>query len=213
MSYGPPTAAPTAAARPRPGTVTAAGMLLYGLAGLTVISILVSLALFSTITNAAQDAYAGLPNASTVTDAIKIGAVVGVVLDVVIVVLLVLLAAFNLRGNNGMRITTWVVTGLGVLCFGCGAISGGLQGRFSVSGSGNVSSQQLNAAAQRMQDALPGWYHGESMALSVLSLLICAAVIILLAMPASNQFFRKAEPEFVPYPVYPQVPPPPPPAG
>ena len=38
----------------------------------------------------------------------------------------------------------------------------------------------------------------------MLGLILAATVIILLALPASNQFFRKPEPEFVPYPQYPQ---------
>ncbi len=206
MSYGvPPVATP--APRPRPSTVTTAGMLLYGLAGLTFISLIISAATFSKLTNAATDAYAGVPNGDTIASAAKIGGIVGFVLDVIVIVLLVLLALFNMRGSNGMRITTWVIAGLGVLCYGCGAIGGGLSGSFSSrSSSGDATQQQLNDAADKLRDALPGWLTPVQITASVLSLILAATVIILLALPASNQFFRKQEPEFVPYPQYPQYP-------
>jgi preprotein translocase subunit YajC len=203
MSYGViPEATP--APRQRPSTVTVAGMLLYGIAGLTVISAIVSVATFSKTMDAAKEAYANISNGDTVITFARIGGIIGIIFSLLIAALFVVLAAGNLRGKNGLRITTWVIAGLGVICYGCGVASGGLQTRFTSGGStGDANAQQLRDAAQKMQDSIPAWTHAWSVTAAVLGLIASATVIILLALPSSNQFFRKPEPEFTPYPLYP----------
>jgi hypothetical protein len=208
MSYGvPPIAAPTP--RPRPNTVTVAGMLLYGLAGLTVINAIISIATLSTTLDAAKDAYSGVANGDAAITAARIAGIAGIVIALIFAALWVVLAVGNLRGRNGLRITTFVIAGLAVLCYGCSSASAGFQNRLTDAN----TDEQLKAAAQKMQDSIPSWITAWSITVAVVSLLASATVIILLALPASNQFFRKQEPEFVPYPQYPQYPQMPPAQG
>src|SRR6185436_7231411 len=60
----------------------------------------------------------------------------------------------------------------------------------------------------RLNDALPSWYQPVTMTVTVIILIAILATIILLALPASNAFFRKQpaaqgwDPS-VPYPTYP----------
>jgi hypothetical protein len=183
-------------------------MLLYGLAGLTVISAIVGIATYGSSMDAAKDAYAGVAHGDTVVSISRFVGIAAIVAGLLFAALWVVLAAGNLRGKNGLRITTWVFAGLGVLCYGCGAGGSGLSGRFSnSSGSGDANAQQMQDAAQKMQDAIPAWSHAYSIVSTVIGLIACITVIILLALPVSNAYFRKSEPEFVPYPLYPPAPP------
>ncbi|HEY2792770.1 MAG TPA: hypothetical protein VGJ28_10455, partial [Micromonosporaceae bacterium] len=103
MSYAMP-----AAPRQRPGVVTAAGYLLFGVAALVLVSIIVSASTYSKEVTQLKVLYADDPNLHNLLSAAKIGLVGGILVDVIAVALLVMLGIFNLRGSNGMRITTWV---------------------------------------------------------------------------------------------------------
>jgi hypothetical protein len=69
---------------------------------------------------------------------------------------------------------------------------------------------------ERIREALPGWLTPASTVVSVVAVVALIAVIILLALPASNDFFRKEQDVWVP-PTWPSEggypPPPPPPTG
>lgn len=205
MSYGvnPPAVAP----RQRPGVVTAAAYILYGLAALSIFTMIISLSQLGHTVNVAKDAYSGIANGDAVVTILKVATVGGAVIYVILAALFVILGVFDSRGRQAMRITTWVITGLAVLCYGCGLGAGGLQGRFNGAGSTTAETQQLRDAAQRVQDAIPSWVHATTTLFSVLGLIGSAAVIILLAVPAANEYFRKPEPEMVNFAQYPPFPP------
>lgn len=106
-----------------------------------------------------------------------------------------ILGVFNLKGKNGSRVTTWVLAGLGLLCGVCGSISGvagSLAGGGTTGGSsGDPGLDEINEAAIRVADSMPGWYNAVILTVAVLNVLLYLAIVIMLAVPASNDFFRK----------------------
>jgi hypothetical protein len=188
-----------AAPKARPATVTIAGYSMYAVAVLLAVNAVISLTTIGRAITFAQDTYGDTGQSSDAATAVKIAIGLIIVIDVVMILLALILGLFVLRGNNGMRITTWVIAGLGVLCLGCSA-AGGTTGSFSNSADNGVS---INA-----RDVVPGWARSSETILYVLSVLLLIAVIILLALPASNAFFRKT-PQMVAFPGYvPGFPPP-----
>jgi hypothetical protein len=182
--------------------VTAAGYLLYALAALQLLLTIVSLSTASHAIDTIDDIYArdGISNGDTVA---KASIYVSAVVEVLIVALFVILAVFVLRGKNAMRITTWVVAGLGVLCTLCGVAGNGVATTMSNQQNG-VSNQDTAA----LKDAVPGWARGTTLTVDVLVLVALIAVIILLTLSASNAYFRKPAPTMmVGYPAYPGYPP------
>ncbi|HEY1489255.1 MAG TPA: hypothetical protein VGF84_24330 [Micromonosporaceae bacterium] len=193
------------APRQRPSAVTAAGYLLYLVAGLLVVNIIVSLTTISNALDFIRRTYAADPNQHTILTAAKIGIGFGIAVDIILVALVVVLAVFDLRGRNGMRITTWVIAGLGVLCLGCGAF-GNVTGSALKQNTGTGQTVTVD-----VKNVIPSWAKDASMAIDIISTLALIAVIILLALPASNAFFKKP-PQMVAYqggwaqPGYPPVP-------
>jgi hypothetical protein len=101
-----------------------------------------------------------------------------------------ILAIYVGRGKNPARIVTWVLTGLSVCCGGIGLVTSATGTSFGGGSSANGAPSQ--AEIQRaINEALPSWYHGVTLTLGVIGLLIALAVLILLMLPASNEFFRK----------------------
>ncbi len=204
MSYSQPVAEP----RKRPGVVTAAAYLMILTAVLVVVSTVVNLSLLGTTIDATKKAYAGMPNldqVASISQAVAIGASVFYLL---IAAGYVLLAMFNLRGSNASRIVTWVLAGIGVLCFGCG-LAQQSTGGFNSMGTGNVNGVDVKAAAQQVADALPSWAAPLLTTIAIVNLIAVIAVIVLLALPAANEFFRKRpEDVIVNDPAFPQYPPP-----
>jgi hypothetical protein len=196
--------------RTRPSIVTVASYLLFLVAVLEVINAILVFATLSTITDAVKSAYA-----DTSLDPDSASSVVGVVYGVGAAINLVLAAGFavlgifNGRGKNPSRIVTWVVGGIALCCVGAGlggnALTGSLEDR---STAGAPSQAEIQA---KLHDALPSWYEPITMTVTVIILLAILATIILLALPASNAYFRKqpAAPGWDPamqYPGYPQTP-------
>jgi hypothetical protein len=102
-----------------------------------------------------------------------------IVVALVVSALFLVMGIFVLRGRRGMRITAWAVTGLGVLCSGVGLAGGGLTG--SAAGADGTTTVDL-----------PGWLVTAQHALSVVDVLAFVAIIVLLALPVSHPYFRKA---------------------
>jgi len=196
VSYYTPVAAP--APRQRPSVVTAASYLLYVVAALVVVSGIATLTTYHAVLNAVQADDATSVDISTLQTAAKVGLILGIILNLIEAGVFVMLGIFVARGNNGMRITTWVIAGLGVLCFGCGAVGSGIS-------SSIANSEQSNGVtAVRIQDAMPGWARGLSVTVSVLCTLLAIAIIVLLTLGPSNAYFRSQQVAYVPaYPGYP----------
>jgi xanthine/uracil permease len=186
MAY--PESTGPAAPATRPSTVTAAVYLLYLGAAIAVLSALMSFALMSNFRTALREAYEGTSLESQ-ADAGLFGVIGAAVISLVIGAVLVLLAVFNGKGKNWARITTWVVGGIYLCCIGIGLAFSGLAG--NMGGGDNNQGPTPEQVNEAMERNLPGWYQSLSTPLTVVSLLAVLGTIILLALPASNAFFRK----------------------
>lgn len=203
MSYTIPPAA--GAPRVRPGVVTAASYLLYFVAALQVIGAAVALSSLGAVQEGTRAAYQDFPALRDSADAIAaVGVGVGVVFALLFAAGFATLGILDGKGKNPARIVTWVVAGIGICCFGAGAAGRAVNSAFA--GMGGDPEGPDPAEVQRTVDAaLPSWYYPATTTINVLALLSVIAVIILLALPASNAYFRRPEPTW-PQPPYPQPP-------
>ncbi|MEV4623363.1 hypothetical protein AB0J74_32220 [Asanoa sp. NPDC049573] len=188
-----------------PGTVRISSYLLYATAALQLISLVITLATLSDVRAAYTEAYAGTTMADT-SDTIAVAVTVGGGIFALIVAIgLVVLGFLNLRGKNAARIVTWVVGGLFVLCCGIGSL-------FRAAGSAmNIDSgtDAPNAAdvQAKIDAAMPSWYGAVSTMLLIIPILLVLGTLILLALPASNAWFKpKAATWEPPTPGYPVMP-------
>ncbi len=128
MSYQTPV--PVTGPRARPGTVNAAGYLLYMAAALYLVNVIIGLATASKSLAAAKDVLTQTQQQTANIDVdtlVKVTVYAGIGINVVVLVAFVLMGMFVLRGSNGWRITTFVVGGLAVLCSFCGLAGSGLR--------------------------------------------------------------------------------------
>jgi hypothetical protein len=193
--------------RTRPSTVTISSYLLYLVAGVQLVTAVLLLTVLGTMTDVYREAYAGTSEEGLETIVLG-GNIVTVVITVLISVGLVLLALFNNRGRNGSRITTWVIGGLSLCCGGLGVAGSALTSSMNLE-SGGGTGPSATEVERRLSDALPSWYNPISITLSVIALVAMLVALILLALPASNAFFRKPAGHFdpsIPYPAYPGQP-------
>jgi hypothetical protein len=214
---------PAPAERARPTTVTVSSYLLFVVAAIQLISAIVGLSQVGTTARVLKDAYAGTAAAGAESVAAAIG-VGSAVFAILFAAGLSILAIFNNRGRQGSRVTTWVIGGLALCCNGFSVLGNAATRSMSLDSGGTTGPS--SAEIQRQLDAaLPGWYGAATVTLAVLALLCLLAAIVLLALPASNAFFRKLPAGFAtygpgyavpsPYPQPPYGGPPPgyPPAG
>ncbi|WP_329105412.1 hypothetical protein OG792_32550 [Micromonospora sp. NBC_01699] len=202
----------SAAARPRPSTVTVAGYLLYLAAALQLIGALIALPFIGTINDVYEEAYAG----SDLAGAGAVGSVTviaGAVIGLIVAIGLVVLALLNNRGKNPARIVTWVLGGL-FLCCSIAALSLSAAGSALSPSSGDANLPDEAEVQRMLDDRLPGWYTPVTTLVSVLTVIAVLVALILLALPPSNEFFRKPQPVWQPpvpgsaYPGFPQAMPP-----
>jgi hypothetical protein len=187
------------APRTRPTAVTVSSYLLYVTAAVSLISAVLSLSQLGTITDVYRDAYAGTSGEGA--EALIVAtSVIGVVFNILFAAGLAILAVFNNRGRQGARITTWVVGGISLCCSGIGVAGTALTSSMNFDTGNGPSATQVE---QRLADALPSWYTPTTVVLSVVSLLSILGAIILLALPASNAYFRPAQPAWDPSMPYP----------
>jgi hypothetical protein len=199
---------PTYPAAPaRPGSVTISSYLLYLYAALGLIGVAVNLSQIGTMSDVYREAYEGTDAEGF--EAFYTGSsVVVAVISLLFAAAFVVLAIFNNRGKNPSRIVTWVLGGISLCCGGVGLAGSALGSSFGAPSDSDLPS--ASEIQQRLDDALPGWYMPVSVILTVLGLLVLLGAIILLALPASNAFFRRQpagwEPP-VPGSAYPGYPP------
>ncbi|GAA1788139.1 hypothetical protein GCM10009682_07770 [Luedemannella flava] len=196
--------------KPRPTVVTAAVGLLYATAGILLVLAVAGISISGSMKAAYEEAYRGTDAASS-SDVVAIASTWGTaVVYILFAVGLAVLAMFVGRGKQPARITTWVVTGLVALCCGCGGILG------AASGSAMDSLTQNMEAAPGQPDPtkvtkiieahMPSWYTPVTTVLVIIMTLTSIAVIILLALPAANPFFRKEPEVWVPPTTWPPAP-------
>jgi hypothetical protein len=202
MAYASPPAAP----RTRPATVTAACYLLYLYAALQVLGVLVLLSIFSDYRKAFEDAYRGTSVENQADTIATVGLVSTVAVALIFGTGLVVLAIIDGKGRNVARIITWVVGGLALCCAGFGLIGNAAGSSMNFGNNrGGPSATDISTAFK--QD-LPSWFTPVTTASAALELIALLLAVVLLALPASNQFFRKQPPAQVWEPPLPPVPPP-----
>jgi hypothetical protein len=157
---------------PRPTTVTAAAAALVGEAVLLLIGALVSVVTADTIQQATDD-YLEAQNLTSGGN-VTASRVFGIAFGLVFAAAFIGLALGVLRGSNVARIITWVVCGLALCCVGVSTISSILL----------------------ISDYLPGGYLAYTYIFTALELIGFIAAIVLLALPASNVYFRKPKQGF-----------------
>lgn len=183
----------------RPAPVTAAAFAQFAILALALISSIMSVVVTLDIAKQLEEqlAASGAIDQATVDTMISLVQVFTFVITgiaLVFAVIVAVLGIFNLRGKNGARVTTWVFAGLGLLCGMCSVASAPFSTDTNPAMSGNTdaTTQALNDAMSQI--AIPGWYASTGIVLNVISLLLYLAIIILLLLPKSNEFFRKPVP-------------------
>jgi hypothetical protein len=120
--------------------------------------------------------------------------VVGIVITVALAAGLAVLGALVAKGRQQARIATWLVAGLLVLCNGCvlvgPAATGLLAGRLP---HGTSTTTTVNTS-----DPYPAWVDVWNTGSGPLETLALILAIILLAVPAANDYFRKEQQLWIP---------------
>jgi len=199
------------ATRPgRPTVVTAAVACLFVLAGVQLISAIVTVISYGPMLDAARDYAGGTTEGDTIVATLQIGRYGGLAIASLFAIGYTVLGIFTSRVKNPARIVAWVVLGIGLCCNAGSLASTAFSGVLGAGGNANSNSSiDPDELQRRMEDALPGWANAASYVLLAVSLLAALAAIILLALPAANEFFRKVEPVWeppVPGAVYPAGP-------
>jgi hypothetical protein len=215
VSYATDPIASGGAGRVRPATVTISSYLLYLIAGLQVLGTIVALSVAGDYRQVIEDAYADVDGGEAIASITSIGLIGGAVFGLLVGAGLAVLAIFNNKGKNGSRITTWVVGGIFLCCGGFGLISQAASGSMNFGSQPDPDAPTPEELNRLISDALPSWYMPVSILLSVVGLLALLSALILLALPPSNEFFRKPQTEWQPpaggqpgYVAYPAYPPP-----
>ncbi|MGN9908150.1 hypothetical protein ACTMTJ_11450 [Phytohabitans sp. LJ34] len=178
--------------RPRPATVTAAAaiMIFMGAAGL--VNAVVGLAAIGGVVDRFREAAQATGASDSDIDGLAglaWGTVIaGAVLAVLFGGLLIALGVGNLRGRNGARIATWIVSGLGLFCGCCGLLAVVSQSALTWNVSTDSRTEDLT---QALTDAYPGWWIGLNGVVSAGQALGYLVVALLLALPASHPYFRR----------------------
>lgn len=185
--------------RPRPAVVTAAAALMLLVTFLSVVSAILSLLVADDIRDAVITELDNQGVDQVVVDSMSgiftIVTVVSLGFAGLIAATLAVLSIFVLRGANPARITTWVVSGLFLLCGIC-QLAFQATGQYTASGEDmEVDAEAINRAAEL---ATPGWYTPLQISIIGLELVSFVAIIVLLALPAANAFFAKPVPQWHP---------------
>jgi hypothetical protein len=185
--------APTPAPRVRPGTVTVAVILLYVAAVLEVVNVIIAIATYGDFKDAYAKAYAGTSLEGQAGSA-TITVIASVVIGLILAVIFVVLAILDGRGNRVGRLLTWIFGGIALCCLGSSFALGAFgKSAYDNSRKTNPDLPSYDQLQQDIRDALPSWYTPVTTILGILVLAAIIVAIILLALPASHPYFRKAE--------------------
>ncbi|THV33487.1 hypothetical protein [Glycomyces buryatensis] len=186
---------------PRPGSVTVAVWLQILLAVALVVSAIVG-AVYGADAEAAFEAELasqGLEIADLPDDSQNdFGGGAGMYTTLVVALGLLTLGLLNGAGKRPARIITWVIQPLVLVCGGfafAGQLFLGpfLQWTFDNSGEENLEALDAGALVDAAFAAFPAWSVAVDWAVVLLATLGSLLVIILLAVPSANAFFRKPE--------------------
>ena len=176
----------------RPTVVTAACAIMFGIAAVNLCStvlkmVAIELARGDALANPNEAAVH--PHHDEVTSSIfALGAVFTAGCGLFVTLGYATLAYFNLRGNNGVRIATWVVSG----------VLGLFELREILTSAAHVVVRgEPEQLTESVEEAMP-WFAAVLVAVPVLTLFGYIAVVVLLALPAANAYFRPARPQWQP---------------
>jgi hypothetical protein len=154
-----------------PTTVRFASALLYGVAGLCLLSAVVELVFVNTDLSVYRDAYTGDTGSG-------FRSLVSATLDIFFAGGAAVLAVLNGQGRRNARVTTYVLGGIFLLCGGLGTLSDPFHGPSRSAGGG---------AFQRVMPAAYGFGTGAIDALTAVAVL---TALVLLAVPPSSHYFE-----------------------
>jgi hypothetical protein len=213
VSYATDPIAPGGSRPARPSSVTISSYLLYLVAGIQIIGTIIALVVAGDYQRVVKDAYADVDGGDAIASITSATLIGGAIFSLLVGIGLAVLAIFNNRGKNAARITTWVVGGIFLCCGGFGLISQAASGSMNFGGPTDPDAPSPEELQELLADALPSWYGAVTILLSVIGLLALLGALILLALPPSNEFFRKPQTEWQPpagqpgYMAYPAYPP------
>ncbi|GIF53877.1 hypothetical protein Afe04nite_84160 [Asanoa ferruginea] len=169
--------------------MTVAVRLLYLLAAVQVVGLVVQLSQAGTIVDATAAAYWGTGDEESVS--IIVTTTVGAVLAGLFTIAYLVLAVLNGRGNVKARAAIRALGGIGVCCGAFTLVDSGFRAGLIVWGETPEGTDALTVQ-RHVTAALPSWYVPSVAILGLIGLLTVVSVIILLALPPSNEFFRAA---------------------
>lgn len=203
MAYAPPPQYPPQPMQPqgsgqRPMTVTIAVGIMFLTALALVATAIAQFAVQGTVRDTVEDqlrsdpalADAGI-TAGDVSTLVSIVFVGIAVVYIVFAAFYVVLGLLDNAGKRPARILTWILAGIALACCGLGGLINQLgSGSATYTVNGEEYDDELTKA---IEEATPGWVTALEWISLLLFILGSLAIIILLAMPDSNAFFRKVE--------------------
>lgn len=211
MAYAPPPQYPPnplpQEPKQRPMTVTIAVWIMYLTAIVLAATAIAQFVVRGMVEDAVEDQLRSDPAFSgTGITADDISTIVTFVFVVVAVIYLlfaafyVVLGVLDNAGKRPARILTWILAGIALACCGFGGLADqGIDMTYTVN-----DQEYDDELTQALADATPTWVNALEWASLLLFIGGSLAIIILLALPASNEFFRK---EVQPQSFYPGQPP------
>ena len=201
MAYGqppqyPPQPMPPEGPKQRPTSVTVVVWTQFVTAAVLILTAIAQFSVQGTVEDAVMEELRNDPSfaesgitaddISTFVSVIFVGIAV---VYVIFAVFYVVLGLLNNAGKRPARILSWILSGIALLCCGMFGLIGQVAGTtYTVNGESN---DQLT---QAVEDATPAWATTLEWVSLLLFIFGSLAIIILLAVPASNEFFRKEEP-------------------
>jgi len=187
----------------KPGSVTAVVWTQFITAALLVVTGIAMFAVQSAVKDVVLDKVTSDPSfeGSGVTSddvgtliTITFALVAGVYM--VFAIFYVILGIFNNKGARPARILSWILSGIALACCGIGGLIGQIgQTAYTVNGT-----EYQDEMTKAVEDATPGWVNALDWITLLAFIVGSLIIIILLAVPASNAYFRKEEPPAGPYP-------------
>ncbi|WP_051704242.1 hypothetical protein [Glycomyces sp. NRRL B-16210] len=187
----------------RPGSVTAVVVTQLLTAVLLIVTGIAMFAVQSAVKDVAVDEILSDPelqNSGITANTIEtfITATFALIAGVYLVfaVFYIVLALLNNRGARPARILSWILSGIALACCGIG----GLIGQAGSTMTATIDDTQYqDEMTKAIEDATPSWVSALDWITIIAFIAGSLVIIILLAVPASNEFFRKGEPAG-PYP-------------
>jgi hypothetical protein len=180
------------APRVQPAPVRLAVILLYVVAALEIINVIASVLSYSAFKSAYEKTYAGTSQAGGAAAQATFSVIFPIVIGVILAAAFIVLAIFDARGSNVSRIITWIFGGLSVCCvgvsFGLNALGRSL---YESAAKQNPDMPSYTTLQNNLNEALPGWYGPVMLIAGIGALVLIVLAAILLALPASNPYFRK----------------------